>query len=990
MLKLSLGSGLMRGFLYGQTEYNILNNAVNLDEYINKAKELKFDYLSITDSNLYAFLKFYNKCKALNIKPVIGLEVSISINLEEETFLLYPYNNIGLKNLFKIETLHKQNLLDLNFLTKYSLGINVILVTNKSNLIRNMVSLPDEALEKLNNYKNIFAKFYLGISLQNPNLVKINLDSMALARNIGVFSIYIHQMKYLKPEDKIVYDFLLALNNKKDTENGDYTFFNPDPDFIINNNEVFNNTDNLINEINIEIKKEEVLPKYKVDNAKEYLITLANKGLNKRLIKNNANYDIYKKRLDYELKIISEMHYEDYFLIVWDFIKWSKKNNIYVGPGRGSAGSSLVAYALGITEIDPFKYNLLFERFLNPERTSMPDIDTDFPDDKRDDVINYVTNLYGKYHVSTIMTFGTFSYKSSLRDIARIFKVNDKRIKEINNLLVNNNIDNLLETYKYQTDIYDILYIIKRIDGFPRNISTHAAGIIMAGLDLRDVLPLQIGINDLLQTELEYDDLKQLGLLKMDFLGIRNLTIIANVLKEINLSQKDFRNIPLNDSKVYEMLSRADTLGIFQLESTGIRKVLMKLKPTKFTDLVAVLALYRPGPMDNIDEFIARRHGKKFNYLHEDLKPILEETYGIIVYQEQIILIATKFAGYSLGKADILRRAISDKDLDKMEELREDFIKSSYNRGYEYSLANTIFDLIVKFANYGFNKSHSVAYAVVAYEMSYLKVHYFGTFMAHLLNNVIGATETLKDYINYAKQHRLKVVGPNINVSTNRFVYSNNSLYLPLTCVNGIGLAICNKIVEARLEKPFKSYDDFVVRLKLSEQNITNLIYAGAFRDYNKTTKELIEHKTTEATLIDSLLGSDLIKTQDDYDVDYLTNKEKEVLGFNITYDPTRKIRGYRITNKINPLSSIKLNSKTNAIVKFTNLEEKKTKQGTLILKGDIYDDTTSIPFIIFNDLYQEVKSLINTSNIYLVGLNYRANNDFTPSASLIFIQKIN
>ena len=978
----------MRGFLYGQTEYNLLKNAVKIEEYVELAKNLKFDYLSITDSNLYGFYKFYKLCLEANIKPIIGLELVVNNNLDTDLFLLYPLNNEGLKALFQIETAKNNNELNIDLLQSLAGNIAFILVVSKSFLMRSLVSLPDEAISKLNYYKEKFPNFYLGISYQVNSYNKINLDALAIARNIGLLSVYIHQLKYLTKEDEIVYETLLKIGNNAEKEEGDFSFFQAEQSFIAEWIELFINTDNLVNKINYQINKEKALPKYPLDNSEQFLITLANKGLAKRLANKNVNLKKYQERLNYELNIINKMHFADYFLIVWDFIKWAKKQNIYVGPGRGSAASSLVAYAIGITEICPLDYNLLFERFLNPERISMPDIDTDFPDNKRDEVIAYVADLYGKYHVASINTFGTFSYKSSLRDVARVYKIEEKRIKELSNMLANNKIDDLVEMYKYQEDIYNLLYIIKRLDGMPRNISTHAAGVIISGPDLRNIVPLN-KVNNLLQTELEYNDLKNLGLLKMDFLGIRNLTIIANVLDEIKMKQMDFRNIPLDDKMVYTLLQKADTLGVFQLESSGIRRVLTKLKPTKFTDLVAVLALYRPGPMDNIDEFIARRHGKKFVYLHKDLEPILAETYGIIVYQEQIMQIAYKFANYSLGKADILRRAISNKDIDQMEHLRKDFVLGCQKNKYDINLANTIFDLIVKFANYGFNKAHSVAYALVCYEMAYLKVHYFGNFMSNILNNVIGATNTMQDYLKYAKRHNLAICGVDINLSTTKFRFKNNKLYLPLVCIEQIGQQTAEMIIEERKNGLFKSYNDFLSRVNISEAQVANLVYAGAFNLFNPNIKNLIEHNSKEANLIDSLLGEDLKIDEEDYSLPYLISMEKKVLGFNIAYDPSIEIKPYRLNNNATSLNHIILNKKEIAVIKFTNLDLKNSKNG-YILKGEIYDDTATLPFVIFNNLYLEIKDIINENDIYLIGFVYKKNNDFEPCCNIGFIKKIN
>lgn len=978
----------MKGFLYGQTEYNLLSNACKIEEYINLAKENNFDFLSITDPNLYGFYKFYKMTKAVNIKPVIALELTISHNLEEETFLLYPLTNRGLVNLFKIETKKNEKELDFDFLIQNSLDIAVILVASKSSIGRQL-AVVEEAINKLSYFKMVFKEFYLGISYQNKNLENINKEILALGRNLGILGVYLHQMKYLKEEDKIVYDTLKAIDNKQDKEKGDYTFFNPSPDFINYNAELFINTDNLVNKINYEIVKQEVLPKYNLvkEDSSTYLTKLAYKGLTKRLLNKKVDRNLYFNRLNYELNIINKMHFADYFLIVWDFIKYAKNNNIFVGPGRGSAASSLVAFALGITEVCPLDYDLLFERFLNPERVSMPDIDTDFPDNKRDLVINYVKETYGTYHVTSINTFGTFSYKSSLRDVGRVYKLDERRVKELSSLLAKEDINNLLEVYKYQEDIYNILYIIKRLDTMPRNTSTHAAGIIIAGKDLREVMPLTKA-NNLLQTELEADDLKDLGLLKMDFLGIRNLTIISNVLEEAKISQKEFRNIPLDDKMVYKMLQNADTLGLFQLESEGIRRVLAKLKPTKFSDLVAVLALYRPGPMDNIDEFISRRHGKPFTYLHPDLEPILKETYGIIVYQEQIILIATKFASYSLGKADVLRRAIGNKDHKQMEALRNDFILSSYKNGYDRTLAATIFNLIVKFADYGFNKAHSVAYALVSYEMAYLKAHHFGLFMANILNNVIGIRSTLESYIRYAKKHSLVVVGPDINISSNKFVYHDKKLYLPLVCVDGIGYQTALTIMKERENGLFKDYNDFLSRVKIADSLVVNLIYAGAFNSFKPNIKNLITHNNKEANLIDSLLGSDLKMDNTDYDFSYLQQKEKEVLGFNLSYDPSYLIKDMRMKKNVMGLNLTRPGITREAVVKFSDFKYSNTKAGSIV-KGHMYDDTSILPFVAFLPLADEIKEIINLNDFFLVGFKYKKKVDFDGSCNLSFVLKI-
>ncbi|MDE7161982.1 MAG: DNA polymerase III subunit alpha, partial [Anaeroplasmataceae bacterium] len=531
----------------------------------------------------------------------------------------------------------------------------------------------------------------IGYSYTNRlDRLNANQEIIGIAKEFNIKTIPIHNCRYLVNKDIIIYEALTQINSKPISvkEYEEYSF-DTEP---ICNQEV----EDFINEINLSLyPKQFYLPAYpntKGESAIEYLTTLCKKGLYRRL-KGNIP-PIYQERLNYELSVIHKMGYSDYFLIVWDFILYAKKKEILVGPGRGSGAGSLVAYCLGITEIDPLKYDLLFERFLNPERISMPDIDTDFPDTYRDDVIQYVNQLYGPKHVCYISAFNTFQIKSSIRDLGRIRKINSSRLNEVIRLVESNpNYDDLLKQFANRPELYEFLYIIRGLDGLPRHISTHAAGIIISSTVLDDIIPLQEGLNGLYQSQLEAVDLEKIGLLKMDFLGIRNLTIIDEVIKSIpGFTMEKLRTIPLDDKKTYHLLQSADTLGVFQLESNGIRQVLYKLKPECFDDLVAVLALYRPGPMDNIDEFIARRHGKKFTYEHPVLEPILKSTYGIIVYQEQIMQIAQRFANFTLGQADLLRRAISKKNESQLKEQEAAFLAGAMSNGHSKEVAEHIYE----------------------------------------------------------------------------------------------------------------------------------------------------------------------------------------------------------------------------------------------------------------------------------------------------------
>lgn len=960
----------MKGFLYGQTEYNILQNACHLEEYVLEANLNHFDYLTITDSNMHGHLKFYNLCKKYGIKPVIGLEIILENKGFLDTFLLYAQNKVGYHNLVKIATLYSLGKLTVNELSSNKEGLIIILSINYS--ILKTCFLQNEANEAINNlkYYQQYFNYYLGYSRQIEELIKINDLALVIGRDLEIKTVYVHQLLYLKKEDYVVYEALKKIENTPIKYQGDFAFLK---DFSKIEKEVLDNTNELIETINLSLLDEVYpMPKYGANNAKDKLKEITYKGLTKRLLHYNLDKEAYFKRLDYELSIINEMDYNDYFLIVYDFILYAKKSDILVGPGRGSAAGSLVAFSLGITEVDPLKYGLLFERFLNKERVTMPDIDTDFPDNKRDMVIDYVKERYGKDKVCSITTYGTFSKKSIARDLARIMKIDNKRIKELTKMLDDPNLNEIMDNYKGQKDVYDFLYIARRLDGLPRNVSTHAAGIIISSLPLTNIIPLQEGPNNLLQSQLEYDDIKPLGLLKMDFLGLKNLTIIKNILDEINKDQKFLRNINLNDKNVLNLLAQADTLGIFQLESNGIRNVLKKLKPTNFNDLVATLALYRPGPMENIDEYIERKHGKPYTLINNDLKSILEETYGIIVYQEQVMEIARKFAGFSLGEADILRRAISKKDDKELAAMQEKFIKGSLNKGYSLEVAKTIYDYIYKFANYGFNKSHSVAYAMVAYQMAYLKTYYFPNFMANILDNVIGSSETTEEYIEYAKKHNLNIYPIDINISTNRFTFKNNGLYLPLTLVSGIGEETAKAIQDERKKGLFTSFRNFKERIKLPRKLNENLVYVDAFNKLEKNKAKLISECDDETFLINKYLTGYIEKEIKEYEEEILEAKEKECLGFNLIYNPNRYFIIARKKYKGTFLIDLKETRNYKVWIKLKNIKESNTKLGHIMYQGIAYDETLAMRFVYFDP---NIKIDLNT--IYYAYVSYKTSDKY-------------
>ena len=960
----------MKGFLYGQTEYNLLNNSIHLADYINAAKKNSFTFLSITDSNLYGSYKFYQACLANQIKPIIGLEITY---MDDDSFrskiLAYALNLAGYKNLLKISTYLSTNEepFGLDFLTPYREGIAFVSVYNESIIERYHYSnARNELAQKLIQLNSYFT-FYIGYSYTNRlDRLNANQDIVKIAKELNIKTLPIHNCRYLENQDIIIYEALTQINSNpisvKDYE--DYSF-DKEPEC---NKEV----EDFVNCIELNLyPKQFYLPAYpntKGESATSFLTSLCAKGLYRRL--KGKITPVYQERLNYELSIIDRMGYSDYFLIVWDFILYAKKKDILVGPGRGSGAGSLVAYCLGITEIDPLKYDLLFERFLNPERISMPDIDTDFPDTQRDDVIQYVNQLYGPKHVCYISAFNTFQKKSSIRDLGRIRKIPSSRLNEIIRLVESNpNYDTLLQQFVNRPDIYEFLYIIRGLDGLPRHISTHAAGIIISSTVLDDIIPLQEGLNGLYQSQLEAVDLEKIGLLKMDFLGIRNLTIIDEVMKNIpDFTLERLREIPLDDKKTYQLLQTADTLGVFQLESDGIRRVLAKLKPERFDDLVAVLALYRPGPMDNIDEFIARRHGKKFTYEHPVLEPILKSTYGIIVYQEQIMQIAQRFANFSLGQADLLRRAISKKDENQLKGQELTFIEGAMKNGHSKEVAQHIYDYFLKFNNYGFNKSHAVAYGLVSYQMAYFKANYFNIFISKILNNVIGATKTMVSYINYAKAHHVITYKPNVNISTNRFEVTKNGMFMPLQAIHSIGEATTADIVQERNQNGlFKSFRDFKERTKLSESYLEALIYAGAVDGFGMSKKKMIEAKDALSEIISRHLEG-RIEDNSEYDFSYLQKKEVEYLGFNITYDIFLKLpelqQKYQATF---------LNKQTGRCIgSFESIKVISTKKQEKMAVGEFYDSLENIDYVLFPQEYQRVSERLDVNQLYCIEYTIR------------------
>ena len=870
-----------------KTSYSLLNSLNEVTKLVSRAKALGYTSLAITDTNnMFGVITFYQECKKNNIKPIIGIELDIL----DKKILLYAKNNNGYKNLIKLATLISERNLTLDDLKEYK---------NDLILVIPYIYYDDDIY-------NIYETKFIGYS---------NIEEK---KHITKDKVFINNVSYLYKEDYKYLDYLIMIKEGKTL--GEYEFGNNKNMYLLSSEEVeqitdatdIENTFNISNLCNVEITyTPNILPVYdqKID-AYSYLTNLCNKGLKRRL-KDNVD-KVYQDRLDYELKIINQMGFCNYFLIVWDYVKYAKLNNILVGPGRGSAAGSLVSYTLGITDIDPLKYDLLFERFLNPERVTMPDIDIDFDSAKREEVIEYVINKYGNKKVAEIITFNTLGAKQIVRDVARVLglttTITDDIARLVTEKTLTESIDKNLKLKKYIEDnnqIKELFKIALKLEGLPRHVSIHAAGVVICKTNLDEIIPLYKNPMGIYTTAYSKDYLEPLGLLKMDFLGISNLTLIAEVIDNIRKNEHlniTFSNIPMDDKKTLEIFRKVKTNGIFQFESYGMRRFLEKLQVSSFDDIIAAIALYRPGPMDNLDLYIRRKEGKeKVKYPHPNLESILKPTYGIIIYQEQIIQIAQVLAGYTLGEADILRRAMSKKKEEVLLKEKPKFISSSVKRGYTEELATEVYDLILKFANYGFNKSHSVGYATVSYKMAFLKTYFFKYFETALLNNVIGSVDKTSDYITEIRQNNLIISLPDINTSTNVYLVINNVIVAPLSIIKNIGASIADDIIKEREKGPYKNIIDFVVRLYnkgIGPKIITSLIQAGCFNNLGYNRKTLIENLdniinyaeiSKDIGMVD--LPEPVIEVYEEYTLDELLNIQYNTFGFYISNHPVTKYR---------------------------------------------------------------------------------------------------
>ena len=976
--------------LYVRSCFSLLESVVRIEELVTKTKALGFGSVALVDHNIMGgSVAFYRACLKQNLKPIFGLDFDILYQEKRYSVILYALDDEGYVNLMHLSSylMCEKDYVTIDELGKYR-SHNLLVIPSDSDLYRNDLEIVFKELESL------LGEYYIGIcGSQYIDQRNLNNQIKLKAQKYGIKTFALNKTYYLDKEDAESYKVLRAIKEKKTIDDKDlcdelgHHFLSPQEMQSLFSEDDLVMSDYIASMCNVKMEIEKTtLPKYECQNgisSRDYLVNLARVGLNKRL-KGRVD-DVYTKRLNHELKIIISMHFEDYFLIVYDFILFAKRNKIYVGPGRGSAAGSLVSYCLGITDIDPIKYGLIFERFLNPERISMPDIDVDFPDNKRDEVIAYVANKYGKNHVAHIITYGTLQARQVLRDVARVLGYDkiDALCKAVpNDLKIT--LKRAYEESKYFRQKIDLneesrhLYeLCLKLEGLPRHASTHAAGIVMSLKALDDVVPLVRIENGLNSTGYTMEYLEDVGLIKMDFLGLRNLSIIAEITNDIK-NDHDFaiNRIPLNDQKTFDLIKDVRTLGVFQLESSGMQALIRKMRPNTFEDIALTIALFRPGPMENIPLYLENRaNPHNIDYLHPDLKPILESTSGIIIYQEQIMTIARKMAGFTYAKADIMRKAMSKKKLEELSKLQDDFILGCTKRGYDKKIAENIYALILKFANYGFNKSHSIAYARIAYELAYLKANYPLYFYKALLNGVIGSSAKTYEYISECMRIKQRIKGPSINASSDVYVIEGNSIRMPISIIKNVGNVYVSKILEERkIRGPFKDYHDAVLRLKrhISRPVFESLIDAGAFDEFAYSHKTMLNHlsdllKQDEAMV--ALANPDfmvkLIRVDDNLKERII--REKEVLGFNFAINPLLEYKKqYNLDTK--PFSELAYeNGDIKGFGIIQSIREYTTKTGEKMCFITVSDDTGNFDLVVRPHLYQSYKAkLIDAKKKYV------------------------
>lgn len=1049
--------------LHNHSHYSLQDGACTVDGLIAAAKKFNMKSVALTDHGvMYGVIEFYKKAVKAGIKPILGMEAYVvreGDRFERKSsqsngtakkrknyshLILLAKNKEGYKNLTKLSTLgHTEGFyyrprIDLELINKYREGLICTSACAGGVVSTHIVNGDyNKAKEVARTYKEIFGDdFYLEIQNHNMDVEKPILENMPkIAKELAIKLVATNDCHYIEPDHATAHNILLLLGDKAGETN--YTdlrygtnqvYFKSSEEMVKlfkNHKEAIESTLEIDSKIDLKLSFDEhhfpSFPIPKDSNAKtadEYFEQLAWKGLEKKKLEFTKEVE---ERFKYEIETIKKMGFSGYFLVVQDFINTAKEKNIPVGPGRGSAAGSLVAYALGITNINPLDYNLLFERFLNPARKSMPDIDVDFADDQRGEIIDYVRKKYGDNSVSQIITFNRLSSKAVIRDVARVLKIPIPTVNNITKYIPSKfgkvfSIDQSLAEVpelKWVKDskepqIQELIKHARVLEGMNRNASKHAAGVVITPGDVSDYVPMANAVSQQeIVTQYNMKDIENVGLLKMDFLGLRTLTVIRDTIAlikknynvEINIDE-----IPLNDEKTYQLFTKGQTTGIFQFESPPMREYLKKLQPTSLSDLAAMNALYRPGPMEFIDDFIDRKFGKKkVEYLHPILEDILKETYGVIVYQEQVIQIANKVGGISLAEADILRRAMGKKDLLAMKEQKAKFIKGAVENGISKKIAEEIFNAIDKFANYGFNKSHAVAYSYIAYQTAYLKAHYTAEFLAANLTNEFENTDKVTKFLEDCRRLKIEILPPDVNNPSVNFDVVDGKILFGLSAIKNVGKGAVEEIIKSRnkIGRNFTSIFDFCRSVDtriVNKRALEGLVIAGAFDSINKNRASLFNsvelaldyaHKIQNSKLAsgNSLFGETseinvpepLLLPAEAWTEKERLAKEREVVGFYVTGHPLTK---YELEYKsfanfhIGEAEENKELENVRACGVITDIRTKIDKSGKQMAFFKIDDFTGSCECLMFSKVYADYGKYVQKEEPVFVISNLESSGD--------------
>ena len=1000
--------------------YSLLRSTIDLYKYVMTAKQLGYQKLALTDEGvLHGAIEFYNLCCNQNIEPIIGCLFQYKQWRNAEAFssmIVYAKDEIGYQSLIELSTEYQKSKVVSNDMEKIikeaSEHLQIVFPQEYSEwgveCSNGEVAFQRWLFEAEERY---FSNIHLGI--ESNKVLPISLEELeAWGKDFSMKLLPFVKTFYLKAEDDFSYRVLKAIGDGEtlSTTQAEVSgqYYLQDEKTLtqqwstILDGKLVRQLQAFVDSIKWKLPKNELLlPKFQTPEGKlsqEYLQELCQQSLkDKELVK-----DEYQSRLNYELSIIHQMGFDDYFLIVWDIMKYAHEAGIQTGPGRGSAAGSLVSYLLNITKVDPIEYDLLFERFLNPERYTMPDIDLDFPDNRREDILDYVRRKYGDNHVAQIATFGTFGSKQALRDVCRVLGLTTVQAGEWSKAIPNQLGINLKSAYEQSKSLQAlvsrspknqlIFETACRIEGLPRHLSTHAAGVVLYDKPLTDVIPLMYKEQQLPITQYTMKYVEQIGLLKMDFLGLTNLSILHDSIELTKkIYQKDIglNEIPLDDEKTLELFQEADTNGIFQFESDGIRRVLKKLRPTNLEDIAAVNALYRPGPMEQIDTFIKRKHGQEVvKYPHPILESILQSTYGVMVYQEQVMQVTSQMAGFTLGQADILRRAIGKKDAKVIETEKAHFIEGAIEKGIDVASATEVYQYIEHFANYGFNRSHAFAYSLLAYQLAYFKTHYPRAFYTAILRFVGDRSPKLQTYFIEAKQRGISIKNPSINTSLEEYNATIDGIFIGLNAIKGLRRDFIQEILQQRKQNgPYSDFMDFAFRIGkrfCKKEVLEALIDAGAFDELGKnratlraTIDAVIESVKFHGSNIALELNEEMYpKYFEEEDSNIIEKIEREiaVLGFPVSAFPTEPYEILYKEEKANRISSIYESKQVSVLGILKNIRKTRTKKGEPMAFGTIQDETGEMEFVVFSEVYPIVFSLLEENQLVLLKGKSRKN----------------